>query len=157
MIIEEEEAYGIVERNRKGGFRIVVCCGVFDILHHVHCAHLTWAKGLADILFVIITPDRGVQKGTGRPYFKQAYRAEQVDALASVDYVILGREISPYRLLGQLEPEVYAKGKDVEGNPSPQFLQEMETVKKAGGVVRFGPEIPESHSSDFLKAKRLDG
>ena len=73
------------EKNRKK--RIVLCHGVFDLLHLGHIKYLQEAKSLGDILLVTITPDRFVNKGPGRPAFNEKHRAEAIAALEVVDYV----------------------------------------------------------------------
>ena len=49
--------------------KIVLCHGVFDLLHIGHLDYFKEAKKYGDILLVTITEDKFVNKGIGRPYF----------------------------------------------------------------------------------------
>ena len=66
-----EELAEIVASLRAENKKIVLCHGVFDLLHIGHIRHLEQAKGLADILVVTVTPDRYVNKGPHRPAFAE--------------------------------------------------------------------------------------
>ena len=49
--------------------KIVLCHGVFDVLHIGHLKYLKLAKKLGNILVVSVTHDNFVNKGPGRPAF----------------------------------------------------------------------------------------
>src|SRR3954452_21027191 len=82
-----EDLAALLARLRADGRRVVLCHGVFDLLHIGHVRHFEQAKKLGDVLVVTLTPDRFVNKGTGRPAFPDQLRAEFVAALGCVDYV----------------------------------------------------------------------
>ena len=67
--------------------RIILCHGVFDVLHLGHIKHLIKAKSLGDVLVVSFTKDKFVDKGPNRPYFNLNQRMEAVAALTCVDFV----------------------------------------------------------------------
>ena len=69
----------------KKSNKIIHCHGVFDLLHIGHIKYFQKAKSFGDILVVTITPDHHVQKGPGRPAFKEKHRAEGIAALDVVD------------------------------------------------------------------------
>ena len=48
---------------------IVLCHGVFDVVHSGHLEHLRQAKEQGKYLLVSITADKFVKKGPGRPIF----------------------------------------------------------------------------------------
>jgi bifunctional ADP-heptose synthase (sugar kinase/adenylyltransferase) len=50
-------------RGQKSARKIVLCHGVFDLLHVGHIRHFEQAKKLGDILVVTVTPDIYVNKG----------------------------------------------------------------------------------------------
>ena len=52
---------------------IVMCHGVFDVVHPGHIRHLAYAKSKADILVVSITCDRWIKKG---PYLSLIHISE---------------------------------------------------------------------------------
>ena len=49
--------------------KIVLCHGVFDVVHSGHLNYLKKAKELGDTLIVSVTSDKFVNKGPGRPVF----------------------------------------------------------------------------------------
>ena len=59
---------------KKKGKKIVLCHGVFDLLHVGHIKHLKKAKEYGDKLVVTLTSDRYVNKGPGRPYNRLEHR-----------------------------------------------------------------------------------
>ena len=70
---------------------IVHCHGCFDLMHPGHVKYFQAAKKMGDILVVTVTPDRYVDKGTGRPVFCETLRAECIAALECVDYVAINQ------------------------------------------------------------------
>ncbi|HEX9446492.1 MAG TPA: adenylyltransferase/cytidyltransferase family protein, partial [Dongiaceae bacterium] len=71
----------IAAEHRATGKSVVLCHGVFDVLHVGHVRHLAAAKKEGDILIVTITADRHVNKGPGRPVFTASLRADMLAAL----------------------------------------------------------------------------
>ena len=55
-------------RKKYKNQKIVLCHGVFDILHHGHINHFTKSKSCGDILVVSLTEDKFIKKGSNRPY-----------------------------------------------------------------------------------------
>jgi cytidyltransferase-like protein len=131
--------------------RVVLCHGVFDVLHMVHLRHFAWAKSLGTCLVVSVSPDHAVQKGPGRPYFAQDHRAEQVESIQCVDYVVKAKEADAVEIIRKLMPHIYAKGIDVKAAPTPGLVLEMAAVDAYGGETMFGPDTPECHSTDILR------
>lgn len=156
-IVRERKILGLdelaarVSRLRAGGKKVVLCHGVFDLLHVGHVRHLREAKRWGDVLVVTITPDDLVNKGPGRPTFPQDLRAEVIAALDDVDHVAINRWPTAAEAIQMLRPDVFAKGpdyvdaaKDLTGGIS----QEAEAARSVGGVVRFTSDI--SYSSSHL-------
>ena len=79
----------ILAEHRHRGHKIVLCHGVFDLMHPGHILYFQAAKRHGDVLVVTLTPDHFVNKGPGRPVFKQRLRAETIGALECVDYVAI--------------------------------------------------------------------
>ena len=88
-LIEKSQIAKICSEIRSRKKQVVLCHGVFDILHIGHKRHLHAAKDEADVLIVSLTADRHVNKGPGRPIFSEKLRAEMVASLACVDFVVL--------------------------------------------------------------------
>jgi cytidyltransferase-like protein len=70
----------IIQKARNGK-RIVLCHGVFDLLHIGHIRYFEQAKKHGDLLVVTVTPDRFVNKGPERPAFPEGLRAESIASL----------------------------------------------------------------------------
>ena len=73
----------------KKGKKIILCHGVFDLVHIGHISYFEDAKKNADILVVSLTPDKYIFKGPGRPYFNNEQRIKAISSLELVDFVIL--------------------------------------------------------------------
>jgi cytidyltransferase-like protein len=90
--------------------RIVLCHGVFDIVHPGHVRHLVYAKSKADILVVSLTADGFISKGHYRPQISQQIRALNLAAFEMVDWVIIDRNPTPIEIIQRLQPDFLAKG-----------------------------------------------
>lgn len=128
------------EQNRK----IVLCHGVFDLLHPGHLAHLQEAKALGDLLVVSITAEPFVNRGPGRPIFSDDLRLFSISSLACVDYVLLAPVATALEVIDRVQPDFYCKGheyadssKDVTQN----IDREAERVRAYGGEIRYTGEI----------------
>ena len=94
---------------------VVLCNGVFDILHIGHKWHLEAAKDLGDKLVVALTIDEYVNKGPGRPIAPWAHRAELLLALRCVDEVI--PSMSGIDGILKVRPNIFVKGSDYDNSP----------------------------------------
>lgn len=119
------------------GQRLVHCHGCFDIVHPGHVRHLQHARQLGEKLVVTLTADVFVNKGDARPLFDQDLRAENLAALACVDYVYVNDAPTATELLSELRPDIYIKGAEYETNRDPRFIAEREAVEQNGGRVVF--------------------
>ena len=91
-------------RIKKSRKKIILCHGVFDLLHIGHIKHLKIAKDLGDILIVSLTTDKFVNKGPGRPVFNEKLRCEAIESLGFVDYVTLSNSSSAVEIIKKLNP-----------------------------------------------------
>ena len=107
-----EELSLLLKKLKREGKKIILCHGVFDLMHPGHIRHFYSAKALGEILIVTITPDQYVNKGPGRPVFTELLRAESVAALESVDYVAINLWPNAVETIKRFAPNVYVKGKD---------------------------------------------
>jgi rfaE bifunctional protein nucleotidyltransferase chain/domain len=142
----------LVERlaeHRRGGQRIVLANGCFDLLHVGHTRYLEGAKREGDVLVVAVNSDAGVRalKGPGRPLLSAPERAALVAALAAVNYVVLFEEPTVARLIEALRPDVHAKGTDY----TPETVPERDAVWAVGGRVAIVGD-PKQHSTRDLLA-----
>ena len=86
-IVPLKDLSKISKLNQSKGNIVVLCHGVFDLLHVGHIKHFQSAKKEGDILIVTLTPDKYVNKGPNRPAFTTQLRLEAIAALESVDFV----------------------------------------------------------------------
>jgi rfaE bifunctional protein kinase chain/domain/rfaE bifunctional protein nucleotidyltransferase chain/domain len=130
--------------------RIVLCHGVFDLLHPGHIRHLESAKQQADILIVTLTKDRMVKKGPGRPVFNQQLRAESLAALSCVDYVAINEWPTAVEAIKKIKPHLYAKGAEYskrEDDLTGKIYDEENAVRSIGGDIYFTNDITFSSTS----------
>ena len=127
MIVSDGELVEAVERDRLQGQTIALANGCFDILHVGHIRYLRAAAAEADRLIVAVNDDESVArlKGRGRPILSAAARAELVDAVRGVSYVVVFGDATVGRLLTLIKPDVHCKGTDytVETVPERQIVQ----------------------------------
>ncbi|MHB1938923.1 MAG: PfkB family carbohydrate kinase [Acidobacteriaceae bacterium] len=134
---------------RSAGKRVVLCHGTFDLMHAGHIRHLQRAKQEGDVLLVTVTGDAYVNKGPGRPVFHEQLRAENLAALACVDYVAVNHQFTAVEALHDIRPDIYAKGseyrahaEDITGN----IVREQQAVETYGGRMFYTDEITFSSS-----------
>jgi cytidyltransferase-like protein len=119
---------------------VVMCHGVFDLVHPGHLRHLLYAKSKADVLVASITSDAHIAKAVHRPFVPQDLRALNLAALEMVDYVIIDRLPTPLENLARLQPDFYAKGYEyVAGGLHGKTQQEVEIIQGYGGEILFTP------------------
>ena len=106
----------IILKEKRKGKKIVLCHGVFDLLHVGHIKHFKEAKNLGDILVVSLTPDIHVNKGPNRPVFNEELRAEVISALDAVDYVVLNTNHTAIEMIHKIKPNIYCKGPDYKNH-----------------------------------------
>jgi rfaE bifunctional protein kinase chain/domain/rfaE bifunctional protein nucleotidyltransferase chain/domain len=139
--------------------KIVLCHGVFDLLHVGHLKHLEEAKKFGDILIVSITCDKFVNKGPGKPFFNEKKRLYAISTLQMVDYVILSQAQTAEEIIKKVKPDFYVKGPDYKKHKQDvtrQILKEMTQVKKFKGKTVFTKSEINSSSNlinKFLKKK----
>lgn len=131
--------------------KMILCHGVFDIVHPGHVRHLAYAKTKADILVVSITSDIHIKKGIYRPHIPEALRALNLAAFEMVDYVIIDGEATPLSNLKLLKPDYFAKGFEYTSSGLPKGTQEeSDIVEGYGGEMIFTPGDVVYSSSNFL-------
>jgi rfaE bifunctional protein nucleotidyltransferase chain/domain len=125
-------------RDLTKGMRVVMCHGVWDVLHPGHLVHLEAAAAYGDVLVVGVTSDGWVTKakGAAHPKFTHQQRARQLAALEIVDYVVIDHQATPVSNLRVLRPAYYVKGPDYQpGTEGAKKLAENE-----------GPVLDEIHA-----------
>lgn len=148
-IFSFSELVDAVETLRREGRRVVLCHGVFDLLHIGHIRYLRQARKLGDALVVTVTPDRFVDKGPGRPAFSEVLRAEAVSALDGVDAVAINEWPTAEETLRRLRPDVYAKGSEFRtlDDATGKIRKEAAIAAELGIRMEFIEDIVFSSSS----------
>ena len=144
-----EDLKNIVLKEKKKGKKIVLCHGVFDLLHVGHIKHFEQAKKLGDILIVTVTPDRFVNKGPKRPVFNQRLRLDVLAALNVVNFVALSDNPTAVEIIKKLKPNIYCKGPDYKNHKddiSGEIDNEARSVRKNGGKIVYTKDITFSSS-----------
>ena len=119
---------------------IVLCHGVFDVLHYGHVLHFNEAKKFGDILIVSVTSDKFVNKGPNRPIFKLETRMKMLSSIKSIDYVVANNDQTPINLIKTLKPNIYCKGKDYINNNQDitgNIRKEIKAIKSVGGKIHY--------------------
>ena len=131
MLIDRMKISEIVTGLKAKGKKIVFTNGCFDILHVGHVRYLKEAKALGDILILGLNSDSSVKslKGSNRPINNESDRAEVLNALKAIDYVVIFDEKTAENIVGEVKPDIYAKG----GDYSIDTLPEAKIVAEHGG------------------------
>src|SRR5437868_373323 len=120
--------------------KVIMCHGVFDLVHPGHIRHLVYAKEKADILVASLTADAHINKAQYRPFVPQELRALNLAALEMVDYVVIDPNPTPIENISRLQPDYFAKGYEyVNGGVHPNTQKEIDTLKAYGGEILFTP------------------
>lgn len=112
--------------------KTVLANGVFDF-HFGHLIHLEQARGMGDRLIVSVTSDAAVNKGLGRPVFRDWQRFTMLRALRCVDNaVIVGSALEALELV---HPSIFVKGPDYDIDRIEPAHREF--CKRNGIEIRF--------------------
>ncbi|MFZ2209708.1 MAG: bifunctional D-glycero-beta-D-manno-heptose-7-phosphate kinase/D-glycero-beta-D-manno-heptose 1-phosphate adenylyltransferase HldE [Porticoccaceae bacterium] len=133
-VVNHEQLLAEVADARARGEKIVFTNGCFDLLHAGHVRYLEQARQLGDRLIVAVNDDASVRrlKGEGRPLNPVERRMAVLAGLESVDWVTSFAEDTPEALLGQVRPDVLAKGGDYDR----EQVVGWRIVENYGGEVR---------------------
>lgn len=149
-IVELEVIEEALADARDEGRKIVLCHGVFDLLHVGHNRHLEQAKEFGDVLVVSITADEHVNKGPDRPAFAAELRSEMLAALSVVDFVTIVHEPSATPSIMSVRPDFYVKGREyasAENDITKKIIAERDLVERLGGQIVYTDGITFSSSN----------
>jgi bifunctional ADP-heptose synthase (sugar kinase/adenylyltransferase) len=137
--------------------KVIMCHGVFDVVHPGHVRHLVYAKSKADILIASLTADQHITKGVYRPHVPQDLRAVNLAAFEMVDYVLIDERDKPLENIRLIEPDYFAKGFEYGGNGlSAKTAEELAVVQSYGGELIFTPGDIVYSSSALLRQDEPD-
>ena len=135
--------------------KIVFTNGCFDILHPGHVQYLQEARALGDVLLVGLNADASVRtlKGPDRPINNEKFRQKMLEALRAVDFVEIFEEETPYRLIGEVGPQVLVKG----GDYKLKDIVGYDIVTAIGGEVRTLNFVDGFSSSKIIEQIKTKG
>jgi len=125
MIITMNDLANI--RDTNSNKKIALTSGTFDLFHVGHLNYLLQVKQYGDIVVVLLSGDARVRarKGDSRPIIPEKERAQILDSLKVVDYVLIDpSNLSPEvidpihaEFVRLLKPDYY-----VTDGPDPRFV-----------------------------------
>jgi len=127
-------------KNIKMNHPVGLSHGCFDLLHTGHVEHFNLCRNYCQTLVVSITPDKYARKGPGRPCHSQRKRAEIVDSISFVDYVICDDTgETSVRVIESLKPKFYFKGTEYRDKVdlTDNIKVEQDAVELYGGELKF--------------------
>ena len=129
------------QKQRK---KVVLCHGVFDLLHIGHVRYFRQAAQMGDVLVVTVTPDKYVDKGPARPAIPQDLRVEGVASQQMVDHAAINIWPTAEKLLHHLKPDIYVKGADfksLEDDPTGKLQGEAKVCQELGIDIRLTQDV----------------
>lgn len=156
-IVSLKKLLGIVgtfPRDKK----LIMCHGVFDIVHPGHIRHLSFAKQKGDFLVVSITKDKFIEKGTYRPHIPEDLRAKNLTYFEFVDFIIIDDNPTPIKNISILKPDYFAKGYEYsqigKNTINYKTVEEAKTIESYGGKIIFTPGDVVYSSSKILSEEK---
>ena len=144
-------------RQKFSNKKIVLCHGVFDLLHVGHINYFKSSKKLGNILVVSVTGDKYVNKGPGRPDFTINNRLKFLQEIDCIDYIYLSNDFTAEKAIINLKPNFYCKGKDYsisQIKDDKNLKKEINALKFSKGKFKIVKEISFS-SSTFINDNNL--
>ena len=138
-----------IKFNRK---KIVLCHGVFDLLHAGHINYFKAARKHGDILVVSVTNNQFVNKGPGRPAFDIQNRINFLKEINCINFVCVSHELTSEKIIRNLKPDFYCKGNDYSKDQmkfDKNLVKEIKALKINGGKFKIINEESFS-SSQFI-------
>ena len=122
---------------RRQGKTITFTNGCFDLMHIGHVKYLEDAGKGNRVLIVGLNSDVSTSriKGPSRPIVGQKSRAAVLAALESVDFVVIFNEVTPYKIIAAIKPDILIKGADWKGKlvVGEDLVKKVELVKYIQG------------------------
>jgi D-beta-D-heptose 7-phosphate kinase/D-beta-D-heptose 1-phosphate adenosyltransferase len=137
MIVKLNNLLKRIRILKKRKNKIVFTNGCFDIIHSGHIKVLKKCRDLGDVVIVGLNSDSSVRalKGPRRPINSERDRAEILDSIKYVDYVVIFNELTPYNLIRMIKPDFLVKGGDYKKSEiiGKEFAKKVITVKMLKG------------------------
>jgi len=124
-----------IKKNFKNK-KIGLCHGAFDILHNGHLSHFQESRKQVDILIVSVTADKFIFKGPSQPYNNEINRTKFLLHINSIDYVYLDNNLTAEKIIKELKPDLYFKGRDyLEKDITGNLKKELNVLKRNKGKI----------------------
>ena len=140
LVVTKAEFRNIRKELRAEGKKVVLCHGVFDLVHPGHIIHFEEAKKMGDVLVASVTAAKYVRKGPDRPYFGDEMRLKFLSSIAYIDYILLSEGFTVDDIIEAAEPDLYVKGSEYqaqEDDITGKIAGEIELVRKHGGEIAY--------------------
>jgi D-beta-D-heptose 7-phosphate kinase/D-beta-D-heptose 1-phosphate adenosyltransferase len=144
MIINLQD-FPKIKEEKHNNQTIVATSGYFDPIHPGHISCILESKKFGDVLVIILDGDTRAINKKGKPFIPAKDRAEIVDAIKGVDYVVIHENPAATNCAEVLEvirPDVFAKGGDRNDNdrndPNSGLKIEADLIESYGGRIEYG-------------------
>ena len=135
----------------RARIRVILAGGVFDIIHPGHIHTLNEAKGLGDVLVVVVATDTMAEKAKKRrPLHTKEQRRNLVASLNMVDVCMVGSEKSIFETVQMISPDVVALGYD-QTHQEKSILDGCVKLGLHVSVARLQSPMPDMSSSQIRK------
>ncbi len=157
MVLSFDEFKKIRDSELKGK-KIVCTSGYYDPIHPGHVSQLLESKKFGDIFVVIVDGDSRAINKKGKAFIPAKDRADIVDAIKGVDYVVIHENPNATNCVEALEvirPDVFTKGGDRNDSdrhdPNSGLKYEADFIESYGGHIEYGVgKDKEWSSSNYL-------
>lgn len=149
------EGHTITKKGR-GSLNVVMCGGVFDMIHHGHIHTLTAAKSLGDVLVVVLASDATVKR-TKRVMLHHGadMRRRIVSAVDVVDVCMIGHDADIFKSIGTVRPDTIALGYD-QSHDKACIEDGCRKLGLNPKIVRLDSPVPNTTSSALKGTASLD-
>lgn len=110
------------------------------------------AKALGDELVVVIARDDNVTREKHAPITPEEHRRDMVAALKPVDTAVLGHRADYYRIVEEMQPDIFALGFD-QGYDEAQVAAEFDRRNIQCSVVRLPEYVGDLQGSRRIMEK----
>jgi len=138
--LEKDKFIKVLKNIKKNKKTIVLCHGVFDLVHYGHILHFKSAKKFGDVLIVSITKDKFIKKGIGRPVFNETQRLNYLNEIKIIDFLYVCETESAADSIRTIKPDVYVKGPDYRINSldsTKKIYLEKRLVERFKGKIAY--------------------
>ena len=139
-IIKIDNLEAVSKKLKKEKKKIVLCHGVFDLLHIGHLNYFKSSKIKGDTLVVSVTPGKFVNKGINRPYNTDNDRIDFLSSIEIIDHIVLNTAATAVNVIEKLKPDYYSKGpdyKNLDKDITGEIKNEIKALKSVKGKIIF--------------------